>query len=143
MSAYSHTRQVGFGSGCYDDVDDPRFGLPTGGVMCLSNLTAYGVTAQPGQNIEIFQKSIDNYDTYSQDLRAASAADSTIQWLLGASGDAAPGVERIRHRTFHRWTDRRHHHQPAGRRQAGQMVGTVRSGRHPGWKLGIYGRGSL
>jgi len=86
ITAYSHTRQYGLGDACYDDLNNPRYPLATGGVLCISNLVAYGNAATGAQNVDVFQRSVDNYDTVSQDVRLSSSADSSIQWLIGGSG---------------------------------------------------------
>lgn len=99
VTSYSQTRQSGMGSGCFDDVDYPRFPNAIGGETCMAAIVAYGTDALTGQNIDVFQRATDNYDTWSQDFRLSSRPDSPIQWLIGVSGmhrEAlnAVGVER-------------------------------------------------
>jgi len=99
ITSFSHTRQQGMGSGCFDDVDNPRFPNPNGGETCMAAIVAFGAAAQTGQNIDVIQSAIDNYDTWYQDFRLSSRPESPIQWLIGVSGmhrEAlnAVGVER-------------------------------------------------
>ncbi|MGC1305468.1 MAG: TonB-dependent receptor [Caulobacteraceae bacterium] len=87
VSSYTNAAQNGFGDACYDDVNSPGvFANPDGSVTCISNVVAYGDRAQPGQAIEAFQSSVDNYNTVFQDFRAASKPNSPIEWLFGVDG---------------------------------------------------------
>jgi len=87
ISAYSRTRQSGFGSACYDDVNNPSFPAPDGlgGEICLSNTRAFGDAAKTGQVIERFQYGSDNLNSFYQDLRLSSQTKGPISWLLGGS----------------------------------------------------------
>ncbi|WP_066819171.1 TonB-dependent receptor [Sphingomonas mali] len=88
ISAYSQTRQTGFGSACYDDVNNPGFPAPDGlgGEICLGNTRAFGDAAKTGQVIERFQYGSDNIDSYYQDLRLSSRGSGPISWMVGGSG---------------------------------------------------------
>ncbi|USI79487.1 TonB-dependent receptor [Sphingopyxis sp. USTB-05] len=89
VGSYSKTRQYGFGSACYDDVDNPNFVLPTGGVGCLSypaiNGPAFGRGATTGQVQDVFTAGRDDYRTYFGDFRLASSGGGAFSWLVGGS----------------------------------------------------------
>lgn len=86
VSSYGKTNQRGFVSLCYDDPDDPIYPRqPDGGSECTTG-EAYGSAARPGQAIDNIFASVDQYQSYSEDLRLESPKDSPVEWIVGASG---------------------------------------------------------
>lgn len=86
VTGYSNIDQTIESSLCYDDpnaplVDDPAPGLQA---SCLFG-PAFGTAAVPGAPIDNFYSAVDNYETFTQDVRLVSSGDSRIRWLGGVS----------------------------------------------------------
>ena len=84
ITGFDHIDQHLDSSVCYDDPSDPLLPAPGGGAQCLFG-TAYGNAAAPGQPIDNFFDSLDNFRTLTEDLRVASRGNDTLQWTVGAS----------------------------------------------------------
>ncbi len=85
VGAYTSTKYDDYGDSCFDDVNDPQFGLPTGGVACLTGTVVYGDDALPGQNRTLNANLYDKYETYFGELRIGSNDNGPVQWIAGAS----------------------------------------------------------
>ncbi len=84
VSSYSHIDQHILSSLCYDDPSDPILPAAGGGAQCLFG-TAYGTAAAAGQAIDNYFDSLDNFRTFTQDVRLESGAKGPLQWTVGAS----------------------------------------------------------
>jgi iron complex outermembrane recepter protein len=88
VTGYSEIDQEVTSSLCWDDPDAPAVdGDPlTPGAQsgCLFGL-AFGSAALPGQPIDNLFNSLDNFETFTQDMRLQSASDQALRWVIGAS----------------------------------------------------------
>lgn len=71
-------------STCYDDPNDPVAPFPGGGGVCLFG-PAFGEAAPPGAPIDFFYDGLDNFQTFTQDVRIASRNSESVEWTVGAS----------------------------------------------------------
>jgi iron complex outermembrane receptor protein len=87
VSGYSDIKQDIDSSVCYDDPDHPAIDDPSvPGVQAACLLgPAFGSNAAPGQPIDDLFSSVDDLQTFTQDLRIVSNGAGRIRWLAGAS----------------------------------------------------------
>ncbi len=84
ISGFDHLDQYTSSGLCYDDPSDPILPAPGGGAQCLFG-TAYGDHALPGQSIDEYYDALDNYRTFTEDVRLESRRNDAVNWILGAS----------------------------------------------------------
>ncbi len=87
VSGYSDIQQQIDSSVCYDDPDHPGIddpSVPGLQAACLLG-PAFGSNAAPGQPIDDLFSSVDDLQTFTQDLRIVSNGAGRIRWLAGAS----------------------------------------------------------
>jgi iron complex outermembrane receptor protein len=86
VTSYVETDQDLLSSVCWDDPDDPAVDADpvlTGvQVGCLFG-TALGSAAGPGEVVDNFFFEIDDYETFTQDLRLVSTGDGRARWVVG------------------------------------------------------------
>lgn len=86
-SSYTETDQELLSSVCWDDPDAPavdaNLAAPGVQVGCLFG-TAFGSSAASGQVVDNFFNQIDDYETFSQDIRVVSRGDQKARWVIGA-----------------------------------------------------------
>jgi iron complex outermembrane receptor protein len=88
VTGYSEIDQEVNSSACWDDPDSPAVDADplTAGAQagCLFGI-AYGSAAAPGQPVDNLFNSLDNFETFTQDLRLQSDSEQRLRWLVGGS----------------------------------------------------------
>jgi iron complex outermembrane receptor protein len=88
VTGYGDIDQEVASSLCWDDPDDPAVDadpVAAGAqVGCLFG-PSFGSAAAPGQPIDQLFNSLDNFETFSQDVRLQSSAAQRFRWVVGAS----------------------------------------------------------
>jgi iron complex outermembrane recepter protein len=88
VTGYSEIDQEVNSSACWDDPDAPAVDadLLTPGAQagCLFG-PAFGSAAAPGQPVDNLFNSLDNFETFTQDLRLQSDSEQRLRWLVGGS----------------------------------------------------------
>ena len=87
VTGYSDINQDIYSSVCWDDPNDPAVDTdpvtPGGQVGCVFG-PAFGDAAAPGQPIDHIFDSLDNFESWTQDVRIISPTDRRFRWLAGA-----------------------------------------------------------
>ena len=90
VTGYSDIDQDIYSSVCWDDPNNPAVDTdpvtPGGQVGCVFSafFPAFGDSAAPGQSIDHIFDSLDNFESWTQDVRIISPTDSRFRWLAGA-----------------------------------------------------------
>lgn len=88
VTGYNEVDQEINSSVCWDDPDNPAVDTdpltPGGQVGCLFG-TAVGSAAGPGEVVDNLFNSVDNFKTFTQDVRLVSSPEQAIRWVVGAS----------------------------------------------------------
>ena len=92
VTGYNDIEQSVESSICWDDPDDPQLDAdpvtPGAQVECLFGVAFFptlGSAAGPGETVDQLFASLDNFETFNQDLRLVSPGDQRLRWMVGAS----------------------------------------------------------
>ena len=87
VTGYSDINQDIYSSVCWDDPNDPAVDIdpvtPGGQVGCIFG-PAFGDAAAPGLPVDHIFDSLDNFESWTQDVRIISPTDRRFRWLAGA-----------------------------------------------------------